>query len=88
MANRQIDICLSKWYTVKGSFALHESVGETGWWLESLLAFIGSARPDRQYIAGEQFVYISGPHIGGKEFKAYFYRHRQVYLVFPFLCFL
>lgn len=29
MANRQIDICLTKWYTVKGCLALHESVGET-----------------------------------------------------------
>ena len=70
MANRQIAICLSNWYTVKDRFALHESVSETGWWLEPLLAFIGSFRPDWQYITGEQFVYISGPHIGGKEFTA------------------
>ena len=76
MANRQMDICLPKWYTVKGSFALYESVGEAGWWLEPLLALIGSARPDWQYITLDQLVYISGPHIGSsKELKAYFYRH-------------
>lgn len=40
-------ICLKKWYTVSGSSALHETVGETGWYLEPQLTGIGSVWPDR-----------------------------------------
>lgn len=34
IANRQIVYLPQKWYTVSGSSALHETVGETGWYLE------------------------------------------------------
>ncbi len=56
-------ICLKKWYTVSGSSALHETVGETGWYLEPWLAGVGSVWPDRQYITADQVIYISGPHM-------------------------
>ena len=56
-------ICLKKWYTVSGSSALHETVGETGWYLEPQLTGIGSVWPDRQYITADQVIYIARPHL-------------------------
>lgn len=59
----RLHICLKKWYTVSGSSALHETVGETGRVLEPKLAGIGSVWPDWQYITANQAIYISEPHM-------------------------